>query len=352
MWQVDNRTPFAARQSWVRDQNGAETWLIVVKATFDIRADGTTAVSEEQPEPARTPVWRGEPGQSSLIYENDFVLNKKTTDVVLNGTAYARDGREVNSLDVALQVGSVKKALKVFGNRVWGPAGVFLSEPLPFVQMPITYERAFGGVDLKSPHPEKDWYWPNPVGAGFVSGRSRISGVWAPNIEYPDQLISSWRARPKPAGLGFIGSHWKERAAFAGTYDEAWSAQRQPLLPVDFDLRHYQGVPNDQQAPAFLLGGEPVGLLNLTPSGILRFFLPKLELALETRFMDGERREHIPDLHTVILQPDLPRVSLVWHSAMECHAKAYKLQRTRVRLRSLQGEPVREEVNSLLDLVS
>jgi hypothetical protein len=352
MWQVDNRTPFVARQSWVRDQNGAETWLVAVKATFDIRADGTTVVSENQPELTRSPLWRDEPGRSSLIYENDFVLAKKTTDVVLNGTAYSRDGREVTTLDVALQVGPVKKMLTVFGDRVWGPAGAFLTDPQSFVQMPITYERAFGGVDAGSAHPEKDWYWPNPVGVGFVASRSRIGGVAAPNIEYPDQLISRWGARPRPAGFGFIASHWQERTAFAGTYDQAWSENRQPLLPADFDIRHYQAVPRDQQAPAFLVGGEPVGLLNLTPSGILRFFLPKLEVVFETRFMDGERREHVPDLHTVILEPDFPRVSLVWHSAMECHAKAYKLQRTRVRLKSLQGQPVEEEVNSLLDLVS
>lgn len=352
MWQIDNRTPFVARQSWVRDQNGAETWLVVVKATFRVLADGTTAVSKDQPELTRTPLWRGEPGQSSPIYENDFVLAKKTTDVVLNGSAYARGGKAVTTLDVALQVGPVRKALKVFGDRAWGPAGAFLSTPQPFVQMPITYERAFGGVDTRSPHPEKDWYWPNPVGVGFATSRSRIGDMRAPNIEYPDQLITAWSSRPRPAGFGFIGSHWQERAALSGTYDRAWSESRQPLLPVDFDIRHYQAVPKDQQTPTFLRGGEAVSLLNLTPLGSLHFSLPALELALETRFMDGERREHIPSLHTVILEPDFPRVSLVWHSAMECHAKTYRLERTRVRLRSLQGRPVEEGVDSLLDLVS
>ena len=32
MWQVDNRTPFAAERGWVRDRNGAEIWLVAVKA--------------------------------------------------------------------------------------------------------------------------------------------------------------------------------------------------------------------------------------------------------------------------------------------------------------------------------
>ena len=35
---------------------------------------------------------------------------------------------------------------------------------------------------------------------------------------------------------------------------------RQPLLPDDFDDRYFQFAPADQQAPAFLRGGEPVVL--------------------------------------------------------------------------------------------
>ena len=49
MWQVDNRTPFAAERGWVRDRNGTEVWLVTVKCTFDIKPDGSTEVSEEQP---------------------------------------------------------------------------------------------------------------------------------------------------------------------------------------------------------------------------------------------------------------------------------------------------------------
>ena len=43
MWQIDNRTPFAAERGWVRDRDGAEVWLVAVKCTFDILPDGTTA---------------------------------------------------------------------------------------------------------------------------------------------------------------------------------------------------------------------------------------------------------------------------------------------------------------------
>ncbi len=38
---LNNKTPFAAERSWVRDRNGAEVWLVAVKGTFNILPDGT-----------------------------------------------------------------------------------------------------------------------------------------------------------------------------------------------------------------------------------------------------------------------------------------------------------------------
>lgn len=352
MWQIDNRTPFASGQAWVRDLDGAETWIVVVKATFDVHPDGTTAISRDQPEVTRSPVYSGAPGQSSIVLDNDFILTKPTTDIVVNGTAYAPRG-SATSVDVALRIGSLHKRLRVFGDRTWHRLGG-LEAPAPFATMPLVYERAFGGVDAGSPRPERDWYWPNPVGTGFVASRSRLAGVRAPNIEYPDRLITAWDDRPEPAGFGIVGSHWESRARLAGTYDEVWSTTRQPLLPRDFDDRYFQTVPPDQQSSQPLSGGEAVVLDNLTPGGRLAFRLPTVELALSTRFMDASRRDPGPPrLHTVILEPDQMRVSLVWHSAMECHSKVYELDHTRVTMSDLTTSPDEreEEVESLLDLL-
>lgn len=357
MWQIENLTPFAAAQGWIRDRDGAETWLVVVKATFDVSPNGSTAVSLTQPDVTRSPIYRGDPESSSILYENDFVLTKRTTDVVLNGTAYAPPGTAVSSLDASFEVGPVKKKIRVLGDRIWKLGGFYLSDPEPFTRMPLIYELAFGGRDEGSANAKIDWYWPNPVGTGFVTSRARASDVRAPNIEYPDQLIRSWKSRPAPAGFGVIGSHWKERAGFAGTYDDAWSKNRQPLLPLDFDTRHYQVVPADQQAPAFLSGGEEVVLKNLTPSGDMRFMFPETDLFMETYFMDGERRNHEPpNLHTVIIEPDFPRVSLIWHSAMECHSKVYQLSKTRIEavipgMMNKMTEDDEGGVNDLRDLL-
>lgn len=332
MWQLDNRTPFAAERGWVRDRNGAEIWLVAVKCTFDIKPDGSTVVSGEQPPVLRVPEYHGEPGKSSIKYEADLVLTKTTTDVSVVGHAYAPPRQLATELDVGFRVGPVRKLLKVFGDREWRHAG--RSGPQPFSKMPLVYERAFGGSDPLSKQPDRDWEWRNPVGTGFAVSRDHATGLALPNVEYPDALIRSWSDRPRPAGFGPIGCHWQPRAGFAGTYGDKWMKERQPLLPEDFDYRFFQTVPSDQQAPAFLRGGEETVLRRMTPSGDLSFLLPKVFLGFDTRFYDGSRELHRDrKLHSVVLEPDYPRVSLVWHSALPCHFRVQKLDRTIVTLK-------------------
>lgn len=333
MWQVDNRTPFAVERGWVRDRDGAEIWLVAVKATFDIKPDGSTEVAPVQPPVLRVAEHHGDPGTSSVKYDADLVPTKKTTDVLLVGHAHAPPGTSATQLDVGFAVGPVRKTLRVIGDRTWGSFGA--SAPAPFQRMPLVYERAFGGVDRRSKTPEKDWEWRNPVGTGFTVSRRNADGLRLPNIEDPGQLIGSWSDRPAPAGFGAIASHWQPRVAWAGTYDDRWMKTRQPLVAEDMDDRYYQCAPLDQQAPHFLRGGEAVVLHRLTAGGSLRFALPKLHLGFETRFHDGSREVHANRrLHTVILEPDGPRVSLVWHSALPCHFKVHKLERTIVTLKT------------------
>jgi hypothetical protein len=333
MWQLDNRTPFAAERGWVRDRDGTEIWLVAVKATFDVLPDGTTQVSKEQPPVLRLPEHYGEPGKSSVKYDADLVLTKKTTDVIVVGHAYAPVGRVVTHADVGFRVGPVQKVLRVFGDRQWKAIG--MSAPEPFQKMPIVYERAYGGADAASKTPDSDWEWRNPVGTGFAVSNRSATGLAVPNVEDPNHLIGSWSDRPAPAGFGAIASHWQPRVGYAGTYDEHWMKTRQPLLAEDLDDRYFQCAPADQQAPQWLRGGEPVVLLKLTPGGDLRFTLPKVYLGFETRFYDGSREIHKRrQLHTVILEPDFPRVSLVWHTALPCHFKVQKLEDTIITLKT------------------
>lgn len=350
MWQIDNRTPFAAAQSWLRGINGAETWVVVVRATYTIAPDGSLEISEIQPDVVRTPVYIGEAGKSSIRYDSDFVLGKPRTDVILNGHACAPTGTAVRVLDVGLQIGEIRKRLRVSGDRHFTLAGV--SEPEPWQRMPLVYERAYGGRDQRSDQPNRDWSWANPVGVGFVADRARATGVALPNIEYPEQQLSTWKSRPSFAGFGAIGGSWEDRAAFAGTYDAAWELERQPLLPNDYDIQHNQCAPRDQQLTQPLRAGEIVRVINCRPEGVLSFRIPDESFTFLTRFKDGTSEQRVPNLHTVIIEPDYPSVSLVWHSALECHSQVYQLQDTLITSHSGSGDDFAENpIENLFDVI-
>jgi len=341
MWALDNRTPFAADRSWVRDRDGAEVWLVAVKGTFNIHPDGTTSVADQQAEVQVAAKYSGEPGKSSIIYDADLPRTKVTTDIILNGHAYAPRSKPTKAVMVSLRVGNLSKSLRVTGDRLWKGFWfvAWRSRCRPFVKMPITYERAYGGTDLKSKNPKRHKWDPrNPVGAGFAGRRSHLIGKLDPNIYAVGFRPFAWFRKPIPAGFGVIAGHWTPRVKLAGTCGAKWQAERAPLLPEDFDDRFYQCAPADQQTSRFLIGGEEVHLRNLTSSGSLAFTLPRVVLGFETDF-GGEPVRHRANLHTVILEPDVPRVMLVWHTALPCHPKVTKLRRTRIIQKTLLSRP-------------
>jgi hypothetical protein len=329
MWQLVNNTSFAADKTLIADRNGADMWVVALKCTYTIRPDGATEVAEDQAKIVPAPKHRGDAAKTALLYESDLDYTKTTTDVVLNGSAYAPPGRPVSQIDVAMKVGSLEKVLRVFGDRFWepgGPFGITLSRPQPFQLMPITYERAFGGTE------DNGWEPRNPVGVGFATDPSHLVGKPGPNVEDPRALLVTWKDRPSPAGFGAVARHWLPRVRFAGTYDERWKKERLPLLPEDFDERFFQYAPIDQQAPEFLKGTEQVELRNLTPGGRLTFRLPG-EFPVFRTWLAGKIVEHRAKLCSVILEPDIPRVILLWSTSLPCHGKKYSLERTTIMLK-------------------
>ena len=268
MWLVSNRTPYPAERSWIQDKDANKIWIVVVKATFDIQPDGTTRLSDKQMPVLPMGEPRGEPGKSSLVYEADLQWIKPCTDVLVNGSAWPANGRLATSVDVELTLGAINKRLRVFGDRRWqrGIAGATISEPQAFESMPITYERAYGGWDRSAPDPaDHRLESRNPVGTGFIHRSESSLGMHLPNVEYPNQLINSWKDRPEPAGLNAIDCAWSPRRELAGTYDDKWRKSRFPLWAEDFDSRYGNCAPRDQQIQGFLRGGETISLINLSP---------------------------------------------------------------------------------------
>ncbi len=338
MWTVDNRTPYAVDKTWRQDKDGNKLWMVVVKATFDISPDGSVSLAEEQMPVSVTSRNRGAAGSTSLVEESDLFGVKAGTDVLVDGCAWAPKGYRARVLDVGLRVGPVDKRLRVFGDRYWHRhlvRGLVPTPPDWFESMPIHYERAYGGQDLSAGDAAKHRIEDrNPVGVGCAVSAEHCVDRRLPNIEYPHQLIESWRDRPAPAGLNAVECSWSPRRQLAGTYDEAWRRDRFPLWAEDFDGRYNNCAPLDQQVAPFLRGGEEVELVNLSPGGRIAFTLPRIHPCFRTYF-GRETQEHRGQLCTVLLQPDRSRVVMSWQSSIVCNHRVDDLDATVVTQKAM-----------------
>jgi hypothetical protein len=319
MWALDNATPYATERNWTRDKDGVHWWIVAVRATFTVAPDGKLALADEQLPPVLAPEHHGEPGASSLRYDSDLLARKPTTDVLVVGSAHAPRGKPATSVPVVLRVGKLEKQLVVHGERAYyeGVAGLTTTAPRPFVTRPIQYELAWGGGDTTDPDPSKHFIDErNPVGRGHARRSASLVNTPAHAIEY----ASGDPASRGPAGFGPIEPSWLPRRKLAGTYDARWVESKKPLLPDDYDPAFALCSPADQRSEIPLVGGERIGLLNMSPAGTLVLELPRIVLDFASSF--GRRRQDhgAPLLATVLAEPDEQRLSLVWQSALRVPA--------------------------------
>ncbi|WP_437570564.1 DUF2169 family type VI secretion system accessory protein [Sorangium sp. So ce542] len=330
MWELRNLTPYAAERQFLRDVDGAEVWTVAVRAAFDLCPDGATRVSEQQVDVRRSPAYTGRPGASSLLEETDFTLPKPAVDVLVRGHACMPDEAPGERLNIAVTIGGYPKTAVVVGDRVWERhlGHLVASAPQPFRRMPVTYEHAFGGADLLSDRSGRARLAENPVGKGFGERAEHLVDRPLPNIECAAHPIAAWNQRPKPVGFGPIARDWEPRAALAGTYDERWFETRRPLWPTDLSPRFHQCAPVDQQIEG-LRGGEPISLAGFSPTGPIRFRLPRVALGVRTR-LGNETVEQRATLSTVIVDADAMQVVLVFASHLRCHGRDHEVLRTTI----------------------
>jgi hypothetical protein len=304
------------------DVEGRMWCVVVVKASFVVGADEQLQQLAEPATFVFADEYHGEPGLSSLRFENDFAPIKPQTDVVVVGRAHAPGGRPTSTCDVALQVGGRTKVVRVHGPRVWTPgvAGLVPSRAQPFEHMPLVWELAYGGTRAGRCE------WDNPVGIGLAAGLAEheVVGTPAPSLELPDQPVVRWGPRVTPANLGPIARAWHPRLGHAGTYDAAWKAERFPFLPVDFDLRHFQIAPLDQRFDR-LASGTRIACINLDPTGRFAFTLPEPPPTARFRFRDRDEVRPF-ELDTVIIESEHRRVTLAWRTRMQLGRKLTSLR--------------------------
>jgi hypothetical protein len=333
MLQLINHTPFAASLSVFSDTDGVECAFAIVKASFEVKPGGH-CLAEQQVPLITTDVYWGEPDKTSLRASGEFSLPKPATDVLLIGNAIA-PRNHTRVAEATLKVGTLSKTVRLFGNRHWQNTnnGWQATEPEIWERMPLRWELAFGGIAPPKDDNPPEYELRNPVGRGFIGSKEgEWEGRLLPNIEDPTQLIRHPTDRPAPACFAPVAPAWSPRSSFAGTYDAAWQKNRSPYLPRDFDTRFFLVAPPGLSSAGYLRGGEPVEVHGCTLDEPMVFQLPLCTLALMFDF-DGKKMRETPNLETVLIEPDIGRVQLLWRAGIKVDKHLLKLREVAVYCR-------------------
>jgi hypothetical protein len=325
---------------------GEHVLSVLVKRTYRIRHGYPVTRSPADAALVPGDVHFGDPMNSTVRHESDFVPWKCETDVVLDGTAQSPDGTPVQALTARLAIGNASKSLLVLGDRIAHhrdrqPA--LFSDPRPFTTMPLRYELAYGGVDVRSDPTIACVYGRNHLGRGFVirDAAETVDGLALPNIEDPEDRLTPQRLccghfmemdrQPVPQCFGWIMKYWRPRMLLAGVMPadaalarELRTAYRRVVPPAQWplydqtelppmDFRFFNGASPGLVMP-YLVGDEGVQLDNLSPGGVLAFQLPGERPAITLDIGFGPARGETV-LQTVMIRVDAGEVDLVWRAA-------------------------------------
>lgn len=293
---IHNPTPFSLDYFVICDVHGRRHITAVLSAVFALPKAGTPFHQPLQPAARQKSISRGERFQagpeSALLVDQQALLARPGADIALYGKARTPGAEPLQEMETLLKVGALEKRLRVYGDRVWKRRlmGLVPAAPLPFTEMPLTYERAFGGWGRGPLGRRGVLDRRNPVGVGYYESKGAATGQPLPNLENPNALIRRVTDRPFPAAYGLISPTWASRAPFAGTFDAFWQSERAPLWPRDIKPQFFQAAHPDLQALNPLRGDEFVSLAGFNHEGSVQFYLPGLEF--HCRCVFRSRREN------------------------------------------------------------
>ena len=345
VWEIRNDTPFAAAGTLLRDREGAESWVVAVRARFALAAGSDGAAGSEgaatalprllAPEPVRLAPVYDDDAAEELHAESDIAPFRPQVDVVLRGRAALPGAASSAGFEAVMEVGAVRRRFAVRRERwVRRQRGRFLIERgEPFETLDLTWREALGGRDPGTGAVCEA----NPIGTGWLQRWPDLpqgETLRLPRLEDPESPVAPDRPLPEPHAPGALQPHWLPRRRHAGTYDAAWRRDRFPLLPNDFDDAFHQAAPVAQRAR--LRGGEPVRLHNLSPGGPIALRLPQIVLEAQTR-IGHERIDHRPHLVGVEIDTRELTLGMVWNAHVGCNGRDMAVEGSRLRVRQMAG---------------
>lgn len=287
--------PCAAGTSLWR-MDGQLHLAVIVKATFELAAAGDLEPVEAEPVHPADRFDAHQPwGSLSGVRETWPPLPR--AEVILLGHAYPPPGQPaVGQRRVRVTVGRggqtlVDKVALAVGNRRSG------AEPEPFSRMPLTWERALGGIGSPT----------NPLGTGWGASSERLPNV----VCLQDPTGTAACFGPVPAAF-------PERKALLGDVSRGALDGSIGEIPDGFRHEYFQSASEDQRAEAW--GGdewiELEGVLERHDS--VRVNLPGLQAT--ARLLDAVP-PGVPELFPLrgdllVIEPDRGRCSLVWRACV------------------------------------
>lgn len=343
--------------------SGEPMLAILAKRTYVVDALGRCVAAPEQAGFVGAPVPDPEV-KGLLLADSDLVAYKLRTDVVVHGHVYG-DGR-ARRLEAGVKVAGLHKRLLALGERrcsLSRAGAVLFSDPAPIDKVPLRWTHAYGGRDrggeakygnplkedpkLAREMPDVDLdaaspflYPRNPCGRGYLVevAPAAVEALELPQLEDPSDPLSparlaagevdQWYRMPLPQGTGWVDYGWYPRCAFVGIvpccewFDAPPAEVERGLVPRELAdgtgqvpplnyLELASGAALGLQAP-HLRGGETVELLHMHPQHPRwRVVVPAApRLAVDAR--KGKLRTVEPVLHTLVVEPDEGRVTVVW----------------------------------------
>ncbi|MDC0723588.1 DUF2169 family type VI secretion system accessory protein [Nannocystis bainbridge] len=345
--------------------DGEWTLTLLARRTYEVDGAGRLAPAPAQPGLRPTPEW--DPADPErLVADMDLFTHKLRTDLVVRGHVHG-DGKATR-LTAEVTVAGRSHRLSVFGERrctLDRTGRIVVSEPTPIERVPLRYTHAYGGrdatyeathgnplrhdprwagmtapqIDAASPY----LYPRNPCGRGYLieATRDAVDRLALPQLEDPTDLLSptrltvgdfkAWYRMPLPQGTDWIDYGWYPRCAFFGVVPICKRFTSPPaevvrqlvppeLAPGDgktlanFPFEAASGASLPLQLP-HLRGGEPVALVHIHPQR------PRWELtvpfapALAVDARDGTVSPVEPVLHTLVLEPDVGRLTVIWRGS-------------------------------------
>ena len=189
----------------------------------------------------------------------DMGYAKPVAELLVAGSAFASNAQPVSRMEVSVAMAGIDKKITVVGdrfwqNRLWQP----LSEPQPFLQMPLDYAHAYGGAGFAN----------NTLGKGVIAAVSydaEAKHYPLANLFYPDEWDQAVKQSKRPACFTPLDISGPQRAQHQGTYDQDWLENQHPGFPVDTGPELFNAAAEDQRISGFFQPGEPYCITGMHP---------------------------------------------------------------------------------------